>query len=650
MRVSILSCVLAIWFTCQACEESTVNPINGPGTEGSAGSSGEGGEGGSGEGGTGGGASGGEGGITVLPDGGIVGPDGAAIDPGTGPLSLDECPGDLDDATVSALTGGGPVDPAMRWLYPYNGTMFPNGILPPVLQWDPQAGGTDGFLLVIRSAEFDYRGCFGPADPARLPLPTHVWESAYSKSQGPSDVVTVELTTIHSGVVSGPIVQTWTFALGSLKGTVYYNTYDSPKASHNGAVMRINPGAAEPEVLVTAAGVQPFGPCVSCHSVSADGGKMVASFHLYPGTYSSMSYDLQANPGLNPPPLTDPLDEAGFAGMYPDGSRFMTIGTPTDSTTGGQPFFPYGAGNVYAMVGPRVSRLFDTFTGQQIPAPGWDGVIQYAKMPMFSPDGKKIVFNHHEDSGGHTLAVMDFDPDTNTFSNLDTIYEDTNGLYPGWPMFTPDGKQVAFVLGNDEHFASCELDPIGNTVGIFNSELFIVDLATETTVRLDLAGGIDGGSPYLPQGPRDERLDFYPTMAPISSGGYFWLYFTSRRTYGNITSHMPVLDRNTKKIWVSALTIEPEPGVDPSHPAFILPGQEIDAGNMRAFPTLEPCKEDGEPCVRGIDCCSGYCNDGICGPREDPCAELDEACETDEDCCDSTHKCIGGYCAIIVLE
>jgi hypothetical protein len=71
---------------------------------------------------------------------------------------------------------------------------------------------------------------------------------------------------------------------------------------------------------------------------------------------------------------------------------------------------------------------------------------------------------------------------------------------------------------------------------------------------------------------------------------------------------------------------------------------------MRAFPTLEPCRADGDKCEVGLDCCSGHCTNGICGPPEKSCSKLEEACTTDDDCCDKTNQCIGGFCSIIVLK
>jgi len=60
--------------------------------------------------------------------------------------------------------------------------------------------------------------------------------------------------------------------------------------------------------------------------------------------------------------------------------------------------------------------------------------------------------------------------------------------------------------------------------------------------------------------------------------------------------------------------------MDPSNPAFLLPGQELNSGNIRAFAALEPCKEDGQPCKSGADCCKGFCSMidpatgiGVCG-------------------------------------
>ena len=108
-----------------------------------------------------------------------------------------------------------------------------------------------------------------------------------------------------------------------------------------------------------------------------------------------------------------------------------------------------------------------------------------------------------------------------------------------------------------------------------------------------------------------------------------------------------------KKLWVVAIDMNPTPGEDPSHPAFYLPAQELMAGNTRGFWVVDPCKEDGESCETGDECCGGFCQpagDGgalICANQSNECSNEYEKCEVDSDCCDflTGVQCINGRCA-----
>jgi len=177
-----------------------------------------------------------------------------------------------------------------------------------------------------------------------------------------------------------------------------------------------------------------------------------------------------------------------------------------------------------------------------------------------------------------------------------------------------------------------------------------VDVASGRAVPLARAGGFNGTASYLPYPGRDEHWEYFPTVSPVAAGGQFWLFFTSRRNYGN-TIVGTQDDVKSKKIWVSAIDIDPPAGADPSHPAFYLPGQEIDAGNVRAFAALEPCRADGQQCASGIDCCCGGCLNGVCGCPMG-CSKIDEKCTTVTDCCnhenDSSLRCINGFCGYAV--
>ena len=580
--------------------------------------------------------------------GGTFGDDGGPGFPGdgghpmpTGPVSINDCPGSLNAQTAMQLQMGGPVDPAMKYLYPYDGTVFPGGIASPVLQWVPQSGGADGVYLHMHSMLFDYQGCFGaPNPPEQLPVPDKAWVTAWDQSTGAGDPLTVEMTTIAGGKVSGPISQKWTFSLGSLKGVVYYNTYTSPQVNNNGAVMVIQPGASKPTPFLTIPGSLPQGPCISCHSVSASGSILVAQRHQYPGgLLQSESYDLMKTPMPNPgsPMATTTSDDWGFSAVYPDGSRLLTDGQP--GMTGG--LFPAGPGDNPGMEGPKASAMYDPSSGNTIP---FTGLPAHVMMPSFSPDGMKLVFNDTDNGGGHTLAVADFDPGKNAFSNVKTIFKDTNA-YPGWPFFTPDSQQVIFYVGDASNFASVHTPPMND---VAKGDLYIVDVGSGVAHALDAANGLmPNGASYLPYPGRDEHLDFYPTVSPVAAGGYFWVFFTSRRNYGNILVD-PTDAPKSKKIWVSAINIGAKAGSDASHPAFYLPGQELESGNIRAFATLSPCKTNGSSCTSGIDCCGGACNGGTCGAPMG-CSNLDDKCTTTADCCQGKGlQCINGYCAQVV--
>jgi hypothetical protein len=185
---------------------------------------------------------------------------------------------------------------------------------------------------------------------------------------------------------------------------------------------------------------------------------------------------------------------------------------------------------------------------------------------------------------------------------VQVLYSNTT-LYPGWPFFTPDNRSVVFALGTGSNYAS-EEPPAGTP--LYNSYLYVVDVATGIAHRLDEASGFDGaGHEYLPYPGRDEDYDFYPAISPVPSGGYYWLYFMSRRAYGNVYPGKPFSTTNpggteadigTKAIWVSAIDPCAPAGTDPSHPAFYLPGQELGSGNFRPVPVPPPCAGDAGAC------------------------------------------------------
>lgn len=571
-------------------------------------------------------------------------------------------------ATVTLLDGQPTADPTLSLLYPYDKTVWPIGVLAPLLQWTPPTGGSgDAVLIELGGAQFEFKGYFGRpaalaagADFVRHPIPQDVWKAATLSAAG--GTLTLKVTVAAGGKAYGPLGATWTVASGRLRGTMYYQSYGTNLAQNycchqgttklfGGATLAIQGGSSDP--VLVAGGTGGHDQCRVCHSVSADGSRMVVQ-HGDDYTASS-SYDLLAAYAESAyPSSTD--TRLGWIGMTPDGKLGLSNAVPIA-----------GGANQGAM-----TALYDMATGGQVAATGLS-LVSRAGFPMFSPDGKRVAFNFYDGPGdattgagdGTKLVVMDFDSTTTAFSNARVLYQGTSASRPGWPTFWPTGDALLFQVelpGASEFFAT----RYGG-----KGELRWVDLATSTVTPLhNLNGKSAAGALLIPSGPNnhadDSVLCYEPTVSPIASGGYAWVVFVSRRLYGNVATvdpwwsdprdHDLTATPTTKKLWVAALDLNPKPGTDPSHPAFYLPGQELLAGNSRGFWVVDPCKPDGQPCQGGDECCGGYCGKDasgkmVCGKSATGCAQEFDKCTQSIDCCDyPKYQCVNGHCALWRIE
>jgi hypothetical protein len=167
-------------------------------------------------------------------------------------------------------------------------------------------------------------------------------------------------------------------------------------------------------------------------------------------------------------------------------------------------------------------------------------------------------------------------------------------------------------------------------------------MASADTPNIEWRLGKTNGDAYpFAAGARDLSYNYEPTFAPQAAGGYMWVVFTSRRTYGNrLTGGKDAV----KQLWVAAIDPFPEPGTDPSHAAFWVPGQDPNTLNMRGYWALDPCIQQGDTCSVDADCCDGsLCENGLCG-GENTCAQIGDFCDGNADCCDPTAECIAQEC------
>jgi Bacterial Ig-like domain (group 2)/WD40-like Beta Propeller Repeat len=534
-------------------------------------------------------------------------------------LKLTDDPGNVATATQTALNAGGHADAAFRWLYPYDKTVFPRGLTAPVLQFDGEA--PTAVRVHVTSKNLDYQGYYAGSSPAQVTMSAATW-LLVTTAAGSSDPVRIDVTKASAAGVTGPTTETWTIAQGGLTGTVYYNTYDSTIAA-GGAVMRIKPGTPAQVLL---------GNCTTCHAVSADGSTLVANAN----DQNDQSYALGQDAGV----MASVVDGTwSFGGVYPNGSLVLQS----------------GGGEIPGTSGLVPSRLFDTKTGQPVAAPGFDGVVDVALMPSFSPDGKKVAFSNYDAGNGHSLSVMNFDVASKTFSGLvDVATTADQNDFLGWPAFVP--TSTAFLFGHIDNgdFA---------TWNQHHGDLSIADVASKTAISLDALNGIaagQAGTVYLPYGDSEAHLNYEPTVLPIAVGGYYWTVFTSRREYGNTITDADPWESGParrKKLWIAAIDQDIKAGTDPSHPAFYLNDQEVEAGNMRGFWALDPCAQNGASCATGDQCCTGFCRAGsaadggaalVCvAPPATGCAQEYEKCSATSACCGASagFQCVNGYCA-----
>ncbi len=494
-----------------------------------------------------------------------------------------------DAAKLAALDN--PTEAPVELLYPYDGTRWPLGLPAPLLQWRSAVLGADAIKISLstQSGTFSWSGTFGP--PAvvsqtniefeRHPIPQTVWDAALASSTDMDDLVTMELVVEKNGVAYGPTQQTWSVVPSKLPGTIRYTGYGniaknfpgavgSPSGMFGGAIFSVVPGQREPLLEFGSNG--DTNNCRACHSASADGSAVVAQNGQ--NTALSIAYLNRLESALTTSMTFPAIRADGSHALAPAGT-YVELGT---STT--------------------------------VPVTGLDMTSTNLGTPSFSVDGTRLVFNPMASGSLATptkkLVVTDFDDAAKQFSNpvvvVDLVGEPAEHR-PGWARFTPDGNAVIFQRQLEAGFDGNIHPDLRSRKGARAQIQMVrgVD-GTANVLPLDRLNGVG----YLPSmtGPNnwnctgdgvpvgsigsdhsdDANLNYQPAVSPVQQDGVVWVAFVSRRMYGNVADIAPFCSDprgvdlfaniTTKKIWVAAIDLN-DGTVDPSYPAFYLPGQEL---------------------------------------------------------------------------
>ncbi|MET0283309.1 MAG: hypothetical protein ABW352_02525 [Polyangiales bacterium] len=486
-------------------------------------------------------------------------------------------------------------------VYPLDGVVFPQNVYPVDVQWSRGSVG-DLFRVTLRKPHAQVIAYLA-YDPLRHWLvDTAAWQ-ALARSE-PGEPARLAVERLHEGKRYVDPARTLSFASTALTGSIYYWDVE------NARIQRIDDGSGSAVSFMPKPPISndPETRCIGCHSVS-NSGRYLAG-RLGWGDSVGTVFDLTQDLSKDPAPSLWPPNERGlfwwFSSWSPDDKRLIV-----------------SANDALEL------RVYDPFAGVRVNTLGT--ALPRGTMPDWSPDGKRIAYVSNADNFGDKMTRGDL-------SMLDVTGADTfgptrllqrgsdlsGGVTSSYPTWSPDSRWLAFAHGTGARSETNE------------SELYLIDPD-------------DGSHRQLTRALSGTRLDYQPNFAPFQGGGYYWLSFLSRRTYGNdaIGNGTRELGKR-QQIWVTAIRMDAASGTDPSSVAYWLPGQNTKTANISASWAPRACREDGAWCAVGSECCGGDCRPGasgalVCGPPPpEQCRPTYFVCNSNADCC--TGNCVDRVC------
>ena len=432
-------------------------------------------------------------------------------------------------------------DTGLAWLYPYDKTVWPQGLLAPLLQWSGAAGAA-----ALRRHLHPH-----PGDGLRLPGLLRGQRDAVRQSPNPQ----AAWDTLSYSNQGEPVTVTLVFSPAGRGLRAAHRDVDH-RAGHVDRAPSTTTRTARAWPPTTARRQGPRAPSASAarrwHQARRDQpGARRGDATSAPGTRAAAASATRCGAGR----------DAGHAArreLRPV-ELLRARRTPTPRRHGAPPGRP-------VRVPGRLARRHVP-PHQRGPLPGTAPAA--TQRPVLDPVGH----SHHvhglaRGPGGRgrrcsrrttstsrstttdgrqlSLASMDFDAGHEHVLEQADARHPTGGVHRPVPRVPADQRlrhlrargQFDGASGRHEFGATA---PCANGAGR-HGELWWVDLATKTATPLAELKNLNGGGVPAddvrhPTTRPTRRCSYEPTVNPVASGGYAWVVFTSRRLYGNVATH-----------------------------------------------------------------------------------------------------------------
>ena len=211
-------------------------------------------------------------------------------------------------AGAAALLAGASTGPdTATILYPYNETVLPLALKPPVLQWDNGGSAATAIKVTLTypavgSPVFTWSKVVPAPGNNRFTFTRSQWDYFERTAKGASGKITLQR--IVGGAAKNPISRVIKFGNAPLRGKIFYTQYGG-----GNKIMRLDPGS-------DSAAVNAFNNdngCPVCHSMSANGNKFATSNTYWSTNGGISNVDAAGN-------LTRLSDFSDPASPYSDGT------------------------------------------------------------------------------------------------------------------------------------------------------------------------------------------------------------------------------------------------------------------------------------------------------------------------------------------